>query len=140
MMNIIGQDKLLNYIDSKRRDTFPRSLILLGESGCGKSTVINYISDKLNLPLIDITDNINIDFITSLYEKPEPYIYTIKASNITIKEQNALLKFIEEPLKNSYVIIEVENLNQILATVYNRCQVLKFVPYSKKILQNLAKF
>ena len=69
MINIIGQDKLLNYIDSKRRDTFPRSLILLGESGCGKSTVINYISDKLNLPLIDITDNINIDFITSLYEK-----------------------------------------------------------------------
>jgi hypothetical protein len=138
MIRVIGQDKILNYIDSKKRDSFPRSLILLGESGCGKSTLIECIGEKLNLPIIDITNDINFEFIMSLYEKPEPYLYKIQASDITTKEQNALLKFIEEPLKNSFIVIEVESSNQLLPTIYNRCQVLNFVPYNKEILNNFV--
>ena len=138
MCEIIGQDKVVKYIDNKKRDTFSRSLILLGESGCGKSLTINYISSKLNLPVIDITNNINFDYIMSLYEKPEPYIYTIIAKELSIKEQNAILKFVEEPLKNSFVIIELESTNQILPTIYNRCQVLSFVPYDKLTLSKFV--
>jgi replication-associated recombination protein RarA len=138
MCEIIGQDKIIRYIDDKNRDTFPRSLILLGESGCGKSLVSSYISNKLNLQIVDITGSINFDYIMSLYEKPEPYIYTIMAKDLSIKEQNAILKFVEEPLKNAYIIIEAETTNQLLPTVYNRCQVLNFLPYSKDVLSKFS--
>lgn len=135
---IIGQNNIIEYIDNKTRDTFPRSLILLGAYGCGKHTTVNYIKDKLNLPLINITDQLSLDFILSLYQKPEPYLYLIEGNQITIKEQNMILKFIEEPLKNAYIIIIAESSNQLLPTVYNRCQVLRFVPYSKEILKSFS--
>jgi len=30
---MVGQEHIIKYIDNKTRDTFPRSLILLGETG-----------------------------------------------------------------------------------------------------------
>ena len=135
---MVGQEHIIKYIDNKTRDTFPRSLILLGETGCGKRTVIAYIKDKLKLEVINISDNLNLEFIENLYSKPEPYIYVIDAPKITIKEQNIILKFVEEPLKNSYIIIIAETKNQLLQTVYNRCQVLSFNPYSREQLQQFT--
>lgn len=134
---MIGQLNIFNYINNKTRDTFPRSLILLGPYGCGKHSICDYIKDKLEIPLINISEKISLDFIQSLYQKPEPYLYLIECSEITIKEQNMLLKLIEEPLKNAYIVLIAESSNQILSTVYNRCQVLRFEPYSK---DELAQF
>ena len=135
---ILGQDAILSYIDNKKRDTFPRSLILLGEYGCGKHAVLDYLADHLKLTTLDITENLNFEFITGLYQKPEPYLYIIDASKITIKEQNVILKFVEEPLKNSFIVILAEYSNQLLRTVYNRCQVLSFKPYLEETLRNFT--
>lgn len=135
---IVGQDYIINYIKSKKRDTFPRSLILLGEYGCGKKTVASLIADHLKLQSVDITKELNFEFITSLYQKPEPYLYIIDGSKITIKEQNVILKFVEEPLKNAFILILAESSNQLLKTVYNRCQVLTFVPYLRETLQQFT--
>lgn len=135
---IIGQDYIINYIKSKKRDTFPRSLILLGEYGCGKKTVATLIAEHLKLQSVDITKDLNFEFITNLYQKPEPYLYIIDGSRITIKEQNIILKFVEEPLKNAFIVILAESSNQLLRTVYNRCQVLTFVPYLKETLQQFT--
>ncbi len=135
---IIGQDYIINYIKSKKRDTFPRSLVLLGEYGCGKKTVVSLIAQHLKLQSVDITKELNFEFITSLYQKPEPYLYVIDGSKITIKEQNVILKFVEEPLKNAFIVILAESSNQLLKTVYNRCQVLTFVPYLRETLQQFT--
>lgn len=135
---MVGQDHIIKYIDNKTRDTFPRSLILLGENGCGKHSIVTYIKDKLKLELSNISDNLNLEFIENLYSKPEPYIYIIDAPKITVKEQNVILKFVEEPLKNSYIIILAETKNQLLQTVYNRCQVLSFNPYTREQLQQFT--
>ena len=133
-----SQKHLYNYIDRKTKDSLPRSILLLGESGCGKHSLVTYIGEKFNFPVIDISDKLGFEFIMSLYEKPEPYLYIIEASKITIKEQNMILKFIEEPLKNSYIIILAENSNQLLLTIYNRCQVLKFNPFSTEELKEFT--
>ena len=135
---MIGQSKIVNYINSKSRDTFPRSIILLGEKGCGKHTVLNMLSEKLCLQVVDITKNLNFEYIMELQQKPEPYIYVISANELTVKSQNAMLKFIEEPLKNSFIVVLAESQNQLLPTVYNRCQILNFVPYSKDELLNFS--
>lgn len=134
----VGQNRILDYINSKGRDTFPHSLILIGDRGCGKHTVVDMISSNLRLQVVNITDNLNFDYIMELQQKPEPYIYIINANDITVKAQNAMLKFVEEPLKNSYIIITAESSNQLLPTVYNRCQVLTFAPYSRHELSNFT--
>ena len=44
---MIGQKRLLNVIDNYTIDTFPRSVILIGDQGCGKHTLVNYISENI---------------------------------------------------------------------------------------------
>jgi DNA polymerase III delta prime subunit len=92
------------------------------------------IKERLDLEIVNITENLSFDFIMQLQQKPEPYIYVINIDDITIKEQNIILKFVEEPLKNSYIVLLSESVTQILPTIYNRCQVLNFLPYDKETL------
>ena len=136
---MLGQEKIVEYICSKDRETFPRSIILCGESGCGKHTITELIGKQLNLNIIDITDNISFDYLLELQQKPEPCVYRIEANRLTIKTQNALLKFVEEPLKNSFIVILSEYKDQLLQTIYNRCQVLNFSPYTKETLKQFTK-
>ena len=37
---IVGQDKLLNIINSCSLDTLPRTIMLLGSEGSGKKTIV----------------------------------------------------------------------------------------------------
>ena len=134
---ILGQDKLLNIIDSFDLDTLPRSLLLIGEKGSGKHLISKYISEKFNLQLIDITNDLTQESIENIYQRVEPYLYIISAPDITVKDQNTILKFIEEPLKNSFVIILCENKNQLLPTVINRCYNLTLAPYN---IETLSRF
>ena len=53
---IRGQEKICNRIDSLTIDTFPRTLLLLGEYGSGKHTIVKYISNKFNLNIEDICE------------------------------------------------------------------------------------
>ena len=54
--NFIGQKKILDRIRNIDIDNFPKSLLLLGESGSGRRSTIDIISNKLGLSIIDITD------------------------------------------------------------------------------------
>ena len=92
-MNITGQTNLLNTLNQYTIDSFPKSSILVGERGCGKHLISSYIAEMLKLSLIDITENISQELITSIYENPIPAIYLINTSKITEKEQNMILKF-----------------------------------------------
>lgn len=132
------QNHIRQYIENKTRDNFPRSLLIIGEKGCGKSEAIQFISNKLKLVELDITEQISLDYIMGMYEKPEPYLYIIDGTKITIKEQNMILKIVEEPLKNAFIVIKCEVSNQILNTIYNRCQKLIFNPFSKEELREFC--
>lgn len=59
---------------------------------------------------------------------------------LTEDAQNALLKTLEEPGKNTVIIIQCENLDNLLITIKSRCQVVLLgVEYSvDKSLENLA--
>lgn len=45
---------------------------------------------------------------------------------------NALLKFLEEPTKNTYFLLVCNSLNSILPTIRSRCRILKLKPPSKR--------
>lgn len=132
---MVGQKNLINKLKSYDIDSFPHSVILLGEEGSGKHLICNYIKDNIvKLPLLDITENISDEYINMIYRNPNPSIYVVDIEKMTEKEQNILLKFIEEPLKTAFIILLCENRNALLNTVYNRCVVFEMDLYTKEEL------
>lgn len=135
---MVGQKHLLEKLNKFNIDTFPHSCILLGEEGSGKHIIVNYIRDNIiHFPVLDITENISDEYIDAIYRNPNPAIYIINMAKMTEKEQNILLKFIEEPFKNAFIILLAENRNLILNTVYNRCVIFELDLYTK---DELAEF
>ena len=135
-MGFIGQRLLLNKLNNLTLDNMPRSLLLLGEDGCGKHTYSNLIANRLELKLVDITDDISLDAINEIYSKGTPQIYLISINKLTVKEQNIILKLVEEPLKNSYLILIGVNKIGVLPTILNRCHCWTFERYSDEELSS----
>lgn len=128
------QEKLNSLIKDLTLDTLPRSLLLLGEYGCGKRTLVKDISSKLNIQIEDITEELSLETIDRINSSVFPTIYTIDSTKITVKEENVILKFLEEPLNNAYIILLCENKNQLIDTIINRTVVWSFEKYSKEFL------
>ena len=51
-------------------------------------------------------------------------------------EGNRLLKLIEEPTDNTYIILVTENQEQILQTILSRCQLVKIPPFTSEDIVN----
>ena len=134
-MNIVGQDKILNSIKELNLDTFPRSVMLVGPEGSGKHSISCFIARHLGLTMEDISDKLTLETIDDITTRVEPSVYLIDTKKITVKEQNTILKFVEEPLKNAYIIIITESKNRLLDTVLNRCLVWTLCNYSKATLE-----
>lgn len=135
---MVGQEDLINYIKTLTLDTFPKSSILLGEDGSGKHEIVKEISSHLNLPLIEYKD-ISFETLMEIQLRALPALYLIDTTSLTEKTQNIILKFIEEPLNNSIIILLAENKNLLLDTVVNRCRIFELKPYSKEILKTFVK-
>ena len=130
------QDIVKRYIES---DTLPRTLLLEGEYGCGKHTLCRTIAEWLSMPLEDITSILTLETIERITLSATPKVYLIDSSKISIKEQNIILKFLEEPLKNSYIIVICESKAMLLNTVVNRCLHLSFEQYSDEEKASFVK-
>ena len=133
---MIGQTNLLKQIDKLiEENKFPRFSIVTGQKGQGKTEVIKYISNKLNIPVIFY--NISIDDIRTMielaYKCTQKMIFVIKnGDNMSINAQNSLLKVIEEPPYNCYIVLELNDINNTLETIRSRCQEFKMENYTQK--------
>lgn len=136
-MEFAGQKNIINYINNVTLDDLPHSLIFAGERGSGKHSICNKLSTMLNIPLIDITENISLDNIMEMYRKPSPYLYLVDINNISEKEQNSLLKILEESYNNTYLVLLSTNSSYIIPTIKNRCTLINLEKYSD---EELSKF
>ena len=136
---MVGQKKLLDKLEKFNLDNFPRSVLLLGDKGCGKHTYLNLIKDKLNLPLFDITDVVDFDYILNMYSRSILTMYYIDIDKFTEKKQNVVLKLLEEPPANAYLIILCSDKSLVLPTVLNRCTIFEFEKYSKTELEKFIE-
>ncbi|MBO5712269.1 MAG: hypothetical protein J6R47_05460 [Acholeplasmatales bacterium] len=136
---IKGQERICSFIDNCSLDDFPRSLMLIGERGSGKHLLCNYICQRFNLESLDITEDISLDLIDKINERVTPYLYIIKINSLNIKDENTILKLLEEPLKNAYLVLLTETTNGILPTILNRCQPWRLQNYSKEFLKSFLK-
>ena len=104
--------------------------------------------------LIDQNSGWGIDQIRKisnfLSQKPfchqNKIIIILEAQNLNIESQNALLKILEEPGKNNYVIISTNKEKNILPTIISRCQTIKVSEKSNikikkeiEVIDNLIK-
>lgn len=137
---MVGQMKLITTVDKYiTSGRFPRTVLLEGEWGCGKHTLVAEIGSRLKLEVIDISDTLNLETLHQITLSAIPHIYLIDCANISIKEQNVILKFLEEPLKNSYIILITESKHLLLNTVANRCVVWSFQPYTDDVLMTFIE-
>lgn len=135
---IQGQEKLCQKIDSLTLDNFPSTLLLLGKYGSGKHTMANYIARRFNCELEEISDKLTLEYIDIINQRPTPMVYVIDSRKLTIKNENVILKFLEEPLKNALILVLSENKHSIIPTILNRCQVWELETYDEHFLRSFV--
>ena len=135
---MIGQTNLVTKLKAYTLETLPHSILITGEYGCGKHTLVNEMKDYFGLDLFYITDNLNMDAIEQINSRIFPAFYVIDATDITEREQNVILKFLEEPSQLAYLIIICENKSTLLETVVNRCVSFEFEPYTRQELMSFV--
>ena len=137
---MIGQKKVLRYINNLIKKGFPRFTVITGTKGQGKTELAIEISKKLKIPFCNIgtkVDDIR-DMIELAYKQTEPIIYLIQdADKMSLGAKNSLLKIIEEPPQQAYFIMELQQIENTLDTIKSRCQEIKLDSYD---LNDIEKF
>lgn len=135
---MIGQDKLIAKLKSYSIATLHHSIMLLGDKGCGKHTLVTELAKYFNVDVIDISESISLDTITEINNRPIPTFYIIDSSLITERHQNIILKFLEEPTPYAFIFLLCTNKSIVLSTIVNRCLIYEFEPYSKETLSQFV--
>lgn len=135
---IRGQESIYNFILNTSLSTCPRSIILSGEEGSGKHSLFNLLEKTLNIPVSNITETLNHEYIDNLYLASTPYLYLVEGTFLSVKDQNTLLKFLEEPPNSAIIVILVEDTNLLIPTILNRCTTFYLNRYPKDILEEIT--
>ena len=161
--NIIGNKKIVDMLQ-KSYDVgkLSHAYLFEGPDHIGKKT---FALEFCRLVLEDVTEDIekNPDLITlcpdkdkrqiiieqvrelekklNLYPYSSKYKIAIieKADMMTKAAANAILKTLEEPSKTTILILLISNSGNLLDTIKSRCQIMKFLPVEKKILENFLR-
>ena len=116
---MIGQERFKNYLDGWKLP--PQFIILQGEQGSGRTTIIEQIKHKFKFNSIICGSSVDEvrEIINLCYKLNEPTFYLFyNGDKLSTSAKNALLKIVEEPPKNAYFIMRIEN--SILDTLRNR--------------------
>lgn len=138
MIELVGQTKLLNLINSYTLDTVPRSLMLIGDEGCGKRTFATQLANNLSLELCNISENCSDTDLLEYMLDPVAKLYLIDLRNFLEKEQNKFLKFIEEPSQSCFIVVLANSEIGVLDTILNRCVKLHFSQYTFSEMKQIA--
>lgn len=130
------------------------------DGACGKCETCQQIEKRLH-PDFRIVDasfqaalldepvekqkNLKIDSLREIsrfaYERPyvaeKKFIIIDDADTMTVEAQNSFLKILEEPPKNSVIILTASDKNLLLPTIVSRVFPFKFNPLSKEDLSDI---
>lgn len=134
---MIGQEHFLEKLNKYNLTTFPHSVLLLGDKGSGQIEMCDIIGNKLGIGVFDISELINTEFINQIYLTTDPMLYIVDINKISEKEQNILLKLLEEPNGLTYLILYGESTYNILETIVNRSYIMNMDKYDKSQLESL---
>ena len=135
---MIGQEHFIEQLDKYTLTTFPHSVLLLGDKGAGHVDICNYLGDRFGVAVYDISELITTEFINQIYLNTDPAIYIVDVHKITEKEQNILLKLLEEPNQLTYLILYGESTYSLLETIINRSYILQMDKFTREQLEPLV--
>ena len=135
MNAVIGQEKLVKALECYTLETAPKTILFLGQSGCGKSWIANAFAKQLDLEVVIVQPDSTAEKLIEYYQCPINKMYLIDLKDIVEKDQNKFLKFIEEPSKTMNIILMAESTVGILPTILNRCVKYVFEPYTPEQLK-----
>lgn len=135
MNAVIGQEKLVKALEGYTLETAPKTILFLGQSGCGKSWIANAFAKQLDLEVVVVQPDSTAEKLIEYYQCPINKMYLIDLKDIVEKDQNKFLKFIEEPSKTMNIILTAESTVGILPTILNRCVKYVFEPYTPEQLK-----
>ena len=151
MRNFVGHSSLIeNFKNRCSNGNLSHAQLISGEDGIGKSIlaeilgklilngdlnreyvdIINYKPSKASFGVDDVREIID-EVNKKPFEGDKKVIIIHQGNKLTIQAQNALLKTIEEPPTEVYIIILCESLELILDTIKSRCEVYKLTPLTK---------
>lgn len=142
------QHYIVNTLDKFDLSSLPHAILLIGDTGSGRHTLINDLALKFGAQVVDISGDITHETLNTMLETTVDTFYIVDTSSIQLREQNKLLKLLEDSSYNSYLFILSDSENNVLKTVYNRCfslrlnrytaeELLEFVPTDVTIDTNL---
>ena len=151
MRNFVGHSSLIeNFKNRCSNGHLSHAQLISGEDGIGKSIlaeilgklilngdlnreyvdIINYKPSKASFGVDDVREIID-EVNKKPFEGDKKVIIIHQGNKLTIQAQNALLKTIEEPPTEVYIIILCESLELILDTIKSRCEIYKLTPLTK---------
>lgn len=116
---------------------FPSTLIIASSPGTAYQKARELLTElhhtDLNNPDLFILDDYTISAVRSLkkFLSQKPFnhdskiVFIPEAQNLNPESQNALLKTLEEPGLDNYIILTSTNITQLLPTIISRCQKIK---------------
>ena len=151
MRNFVGHSSLIeNFKNRCSNGNLSHAQLISGEDGIGKSIlaeilgklilngdlnreyvdIINYKPSKASFGVDDVREIID-EVNKKPFEGDKKVIIIHQGNKLTIQAQNALLKTIEEPPTEVYIIILCESLELILDSIKSRCEIYKLTPLTK---------
>lgn len=130
---------------------WPHAFLLVGESGCGKTTLGRIILTLAGVQGLDMTENNAADFrgidsVRDIIRKTAFKPVSGDASGWLLDEchqmskdaQNALLKALEEAPKHVFFVLCTTEPEKLLPTIRNRCQTFEMLPLSDVEMSGLV--
>lgn len=139
---MIGQERNKEQIQIwKETNTLPRTLMITGAKGFGKRTLATYIAEQFNMDLRWTGNKVNDvrDMIADCgsLSKPTMFVF-VGADNMSLSAKNSLLKVTEEPPKDAYFVIPLEDSANTLKTIKSRSIEMRMEPYSREMLSEFS--
>ena len=89
----------------------------------------------LDLP-IDVIREFLIDKVSATPQQSKNKVFVVyEAQKLNKESQNALLKVLEEPAGNSFIILLCTRLDNLLPTTKSRCQIVRFGPIETAVIE-----
>lgn len=130
MVEVVGQVDNRKRIDAWKK--LPNFMIIEGEQGSGRKTLIRYIAEQFGADSILIGNKVSeirevVEDNSALFNDR---IYIIEGDTMSNGAKSSLLKITEEPPNRCHIALIVTSTQRALPTLTSRATVLSLWPYS----------
>lgn len=124
--------------DKKREDTTSDDFLLPWRAALAHNPYLTISDWQQHINAQNAKPNINTKECNDIIHKLSfqsfsdgPKVLLMWLPEYLGKEGNKLLKLIEEPTDNTYIILVANDQEMILSTILSRCQLMRFLPYKE---------